>query len=63
MYPRSFCQEEDRRATTNVQNGLAFSFYRLPGLNFKIKSVKKWGKVRKKCEKVPKRSCPLVVAL
>ena len=53
--------EEDKRATTNVQNGLAFSFCSLKkSLNFKkgksVKSVEE-------CEKVPKRFCPLVVAL
>ena len=44
--------EEDKRATTNVQNGLSFSFYSLEkGLNFKKSPG---GNVLKKCEKVRK---------
>ena len=45
----------------------SFSFFLKKRLDFKRKSWgKKCGKVRKsveKCEKVPKRCCPLVVAL
>ena len=73
--------EEDKRARTNVQNGLVFLFLLsfiifsslctktvAKPLNSKKKSWRKSyeEKVRKsakKCEKVPKRFCPLVVAL
>ena len=70
--PRTFSiQNEDKRATTNVQNGVVFFFlFSLKKPSFKEKS---WGKssekMRKivenceKCEKVPKRFCPLIVAL
>ena len=57
---------EDKRATTNVQNGLVFfllfSFIlSREGLNLKKSS---WGKnCEKSVEKRPKRFCPLVVAL
>ena len=55
--------EENRRATTNVQNGLVIFF--LFSLRF-LKNSEKCENVRKsakKCEKVPRRFCPLVVAL
>ena len=70
--------EEDKRAKTNVQNGLVFFFlfsfilfYYLWTKTEKVLEEKKklsekvwkvW-KSAKKCEKVPRRFCPLVVAL
>ena len=42
----------------------SFSFYPLrKSLNFKINPGGKFGESVEKCEKVPKRFCPLVVAL
>ena len=61
--------EEDKRATTKVQNGLVFFFLFSfkQTLNFKEspggKILKKCEKSVEECEKVPKRFCPLVVAL
>ena len=58
--------EEDKLATTNVQNGLAFLFLFSYKKAFILRE-KSWRKnsekVWKKCEKVPKQFCPLVVAL
>ena len=64
--------EEDKRATTNVQNGLVFFFLfsatktLILRENPEGKVLKNCGKVWKsvdKCENMPKRFCPLVVAL
>ena len=59
--------EEDKRAT-NVRNGLVFAFYFLKhnALSFKKCPGENSDKLSKRvenCEKVPKRCCPLVVAL
>ena len=64
-YPSS---EEDKRATTHVQNGLVFlilfSFILLrEGLILEKEKCENVWKRAEKCEKVPKRFCPLVVAL
>ena len=60
--------EDDKRATTNVQNGWVFfslfSFILLRnGLILRESPGGKSVKSVDKCEKVPKRFCPLVVAL
>ena len=57
--------EEDKRAATNVQNGLVF-FILFSFILFRkglILRESPGGKCVKKCGKVPKRFCPLVVAL
>ena len=66
-----FLLEEDKRATTDVQNGLVFLFVFSYKKSFTFKRspgeiiLKMCGKVRKSvtmCEQAPKRFCPLVVA-
>ena len=68
--PKQFL-EEDKRATTNVQNALVFFFFVLLKKTLILRKVlgensekvwKVWKSV-KKCQKVPKQFCPLVVAI